>query len=51
MVIALVLGLVVAFVVATVATGTACLLATHDDALTRRAHRRMELHHGKLVSL
>ena len=33
----------------TVASGTACLLATHDDALTRRAHRRLELHHGVLT--
>ncbi|HET8641584.1 MAG TPA: ATP-binding cassette domain-containing protein [Pseudonocardiaceae bacterium] len=45
------IDLVIEVLLATVATGTACLLATHDDALTRRAHRRLELHHGKLVSL
>lgn len=41
---------VVEVLLATVAAGTACLLATHDEALTRRAHRRLELHHGRLVS-
>jgi putative ABC transport system ATP-binding protein len=34
-----------------VAAGTACLLATHDESLTRRAHRRLELHHGKLTDV
>lgn len=33
-----------------VAAGTGCLLATHDAALTRRAHRRLVLQHGKLVA-
>jgi putative ABC transport system ATP-binding protein len=32
-----------------VSTGTACLLATHDRAITRRAHRRLELRHGTLA--
>jgi putative ABC transport system ATP-binding protein len=40
---------VIDVLLAAVATGTTCLLATHDEALTRRAHRRFELHHGKLV--
>lgn len=40
---------VIEVLLAAVATGTTCLLATHDEALTRRAHRRFELHHGKLV--
>ena len=39
---------VVSVLLDTVAGGTACLLATHDEALTRRAHRRLELHHGVL---
>ena len=43
--------LVIEVLLAAVATGTACLLATHDEALTTRAHRRLELHHGKLVSV
>jgi putative ABC transport system ATP-binding protein len=34
-----------------VGRGTACLLATHDDALTRRAHRRLELRHGVLADI
>jgi putative ABC transport system ATP-binding protein len=42
---------VIEVLLAAVTTGTACLLATHDQALTRRAHRRLRLHHGKLVSL
>jgi putative ABC transport system ATP-binding protein len=41
---------VIEVLLAAVAAGTACLLATHDQALTGRAHRRLELHHGKLVS-
>ncbi len=40
---------VVSVLDAAVTAGTACLLATHDDALTRRAHRRLELHHGTLT--
>lgn len=40
---------VVAVLAEAVAAGTACLLATHDDTLTRRAHRRLELHHGTLT--
>lgn len=43
--------LVIEVLLAAVAAGTACLLATHDEALTTRAHRQLELHHGKLVSL
>jgi putative ABC transport system ATP-binding protein len=42
---------VIEVLLAAVAAGTACLLATHDQALTTRAHRRLGLHHGKLVSL
>jgi putative ABC transport system ATP-binding protein len=41
---------VVAVLTDAVAAGTACLLATHDEALTSRAHRRLELHHGALAS-
>jgi putative ABC transport system ATP-binding protein len=40
---------VVSVLESAVATGTACLLATHDEALTRRAHRRLQLHHGTLT--
>ena len=43
--------LVIEVLLAAVAAGTACLLATHDEALTTRAHRQLEMHHGKLVSL
>jgi putative ABC transport system ATP-binding protein len=42
---------VIEVLLAAVSTGTACLLATHDEALTNRAHRRLELRHGKIVSL
>jgi putative ABC transport system ATP-binding protein len=34
---------------AAVSRGTACLLATHDEALTSRAHRRLQLRHGMLT--
>ena len=40
---------VVDVLLAAVGRGTACLLATHDEALTRRAHRRLELRHGTVV--
>ena len=43
------IDVVVAVLDAAVAAGTACLLATHDESLTRRAHRRLELHHGVLT--
>jgi putative ABC transport system ATP-binding protein len=42
---------VVDVLVGAVARGTACLLATHDRALTRRAHRRLELRHGRLTEV
>lgn len=40
---------VVDVLTAAVGRGTACLLATHDEALTRRAHRRLGLRHGVLT--
>ncbi|HEY0639272.1 MAG TPA: ATP-binding cassette domain-containing protein [Pseudonocardiaceae bacterium] len=43
------IDLVVQVLQEAVAEGTACLLATHDESLTTRAHRRLELHHGKLT--
>jgi len=33
-----------------VAEGSACLVATHDQALTARAHRRLELRDGRIVA-
>lgn len=40
---------VVAVLDETVAQGTACLLATHDDALSARAHRRLRMVDGRLA--